>query len=108
MLLGPQIPKSTPRYEEIKKLFSKQESLDTLIGNAVFAVGILCESQAINAAVEHDETYLEAARSELEEIEAKFIASGLATKIKLALLYIPLVSKSALVKAFDTRLKGLQ
>lgn len=108
LLLGPQIPKTTHRYDEIMQIFSKQESLDTLIKNAVFAVGILCDSKAVVAATEHDQPYIDAAIIELEELEAKLIASGLPTKLKLVLAYVPLLSKKDFVEAFDSRLKGLQ
>lgn len=108
MLLGPQIPKTTPRYDEIMAIFSKQESLDTLIKNAVFAVGILCDSKALISAKEHDKAYLDAASKELEDLEAKLIASGLAVSLKLMLAYVPLLSKKDFVSAFDKRLKGLQ
>lgn len=108
LLLGPQIPKTTPRYEEVMQIFSKQESLDTLVKNAVFAVGILCDSKAVTVAKAHDETYLSAASKELEELEARLIASGLPATLRLVLVYIPLLSKAAFVEAFDQRLKGLQ
>ncbi|WP_176593115.1 DUF1837 domain-containing protein [Sphingobium sp. EM0848] len=108
LLLGPQIPKSTPRYDEIMQLFSRQESLDTLIKNAVFVVGILCDSKAVSAAKEHGQSYFEAAIGELEAIETKLSASGLPTKLKLVLAYIPLASKKEFVSSFDNRLKGLQ
>lgn len=108
ILLGPQIPKSTPRYNDIMKIFSKQESLDTLISSAVFAVGILCESKAVASAQKHDQGYIEAARSELENLEKKLVASGLPTSLKMVLAYIPLLNKDDFVKAFDKRLKGLQ
>ncbi|KAB2910626.1 MAG: DUF1837 domain-containing protein [Dechloromonas sp.] len=108
LLLGPQIPKSTPRYDEIMQIFSKQESLDTLIKNAVFAVGILCDSKAVAAATQHDQTYINAAITELEELEQRLIDSGLPAKLKLVLAYVPLLSKKDFVESFDARLKGLQ
>ena len=108
LLLGPQIPKTTPNYSDIMKIFSKQESLDTLIKSAVFVVGILCDSQALTSAKSHDQSYLDAASKELENMEAKLLASGLPSSLKLALVYIPLLSKKMFVDAFDKRLKGLQ
>ncbi|MDN5927334.1 MAG: DUF1837 domain-containing protein [Hyphomicrobiales bacterium] len=108
LLLGPQIPKSTPRYDEIIPIFSKQKSLDTLIKDAVFAVGILCDSKAVAEAKEHDKAYIDAASKELQELEAKLVASGLPASLKLVLTYIPLLSKKDFVEAFDKRLKGLQ
>lgn len=108
LLLGPQIPKTTPRYDEVIQIFSKQESLDTLVQNAVFAIGILCDSKAVATAKKHDKAYLDAASKELEALEAKLKASGLHTSFKLVLFYIPLLGKAAFVEAFDKRLKGLQ
>ena len=108
LLLGPQIPKTTPRYSEVLQIFSKQESLDTLIKNAVFVVGILCDSEAMSSAHEHNQEYINAAANELAELEVKLIASGLPTSLRLVLAYIPLLSKKTFVDAFDKRLKGLQ
>jgi hypothetical protein len=108
LLLGPQIPKTTPRYAEIMKIFSKQESLDTLIQNAVFVVGILCDSAALLQAQSQDQTYIEGAAKELAALEEKLKASGLPSSLRLVLAYIPLLSKKAFVDAFDKRLKGLQ
>lgn len=108
MLLGPQIPKSTPRYNEIMNLFKKQESLDTLLAQAVFVVGIICESGAISTAKAHDAPYVAAATAELQVMEAKLKASGLHANLKLGLFYIPVPNKKLFVDAFDKRLKGLQ
>ena len=108
ILLGPQIPKSTPRYDEIIKLFSKQESLDTLLTSAVFVVGIMCDSKAASAATSHTQRYIDEAKAEMADLEQRLSSSGLPSKLKIVLVYIPLASKKALVNAFDTRLKGLQ
>lgn len=108
LLLGPQIPKSTPHYEDIIQIFSKQESLDTLLKSAVFVIGILCNSDALSSATTHDEIYINAAAQELADIEAKLTKSGLATSLRLTLIYIPLSNKVEFVNAFDKRLKGLQ
>lgn len=40
LLLGHQIPKSTPHYAEVKKLFESQTSIDNLLSSATFVVGI--------------------------------------------------------------------
>ena len=44
IILGPQVPRDTPRYEEISLLFHKSTSLDAFLKSSVFVVGILCES----------------------------------------------------------------
>jgi len=108
LLLGPQIPKNTPRYADIMKIFSKQESLDTLIKNAVFVVGILSDSASLLQSQKNDQQYIDGAIKELEVLESKLKDSGLPSSLKLVLAYIPLLSKKAFVDAFDKRLKGLQ
>lgn len=108
LLLGPQIPRTTPRYEEISTIFKGQTSLDTLLENAVFPVGILCDSASVKAAQKHDDAYLAGSAAELRALAEKLGSGGLPASLKRFLIYIPLKSKDALVDAFDTRLKGLQ
>lgn len=108
LLLGPQIPKTTPHYEDVVALFETQTSLDALIGAAVFVVGIACESSAAQSAKTIDPAYKAAVAQEWQALSQKIVQSGLTAKIKILLIYIPLVDKGALVDEFDRRLKGLQ
>ena len=108
LLIGPQIPKSTPRYEEIISIFKKQTSLDVLLKSSVFAIGILCDSQTARAATQRDATYLDGAKRELLALSESLSSSGLTSTLRIILLYIPLAGKAELVRAFDARLKGLQ
>lgn len=108
LLIGPQIPKTIPRYDEVRVIFSKNSSLDVFMKNAVFVVGILCDSAAAITAKRKDEAYLRNSAAELESISEKLIASGLPGALRMVLVYIPLATKDTLVAAFDKRLKGLQ
>ena len=108
ILLGPQIPKSTPNYEQIAKLFNKNSKIDEFLSAAVFPIGVLCESKAAAAAAKADVTYVAAAKAELDAVAAAVAKSGLTDKIRIKVFYIPIPSKADIVKAFDTRLKGLQ
>lgn len=108
LLLGPQIPKTTPRYDEISAIFKKQTRLDQLLNRAIFVVGILCDSVAARNAKERDAQYFAGATNELAALAASLSASGLAKTLKVVLVYIPLASKAELVEAFDAQLKGLQ
>lgn len=108
ILLGPQIPKTTPRYDEISALFSKNTSLDELLKCAVFAIGILCDSSSAQQAKDHDAAYLAGAKAELESLSEALSVSGLSAALRMVLVYIPLASKTQLVEDFDSRLKGLQ
>jgi hypothetical protein len=108
IILGPQIPKVTPRYEEIVQLFHRSTSLDAFLKSAVFVVGILCDSESIGAAQEHDAKYISEVEVELEKLATSLNASGLPASLRMLLVYVPLVSKESLVAAFDSRLKGLQ
>jgi len=108
LLLGPQIPKTTPRYEEISEIFKKQATLDALLKRAVFVVGILCDSVSAKQAKERDTNYIVGAKKELTVLAKALASSGLTTTLRLVLIYVPLASKADLVEAFDTKLKGLQ
>jgi len=108
LLLGPQIPKSTPRYNEVVELFKKGTSLDKLIENAVFVIGIACDSPATLKSNLSDPAYLNQIKAEAGYLTTRLSSSGLPGRVKTTLIYMPLASKEALVTAFDARLKGLQ
>lgn len=107
LLLGPQVSKDIPRYQEIRALFSVQTSLDTLFKTAVFPVCIACDSPATALGGTNPERYVAEVAGELSEMATKITASGLTQKIRIMLIYVPLGSKEALADAFDLRLKGL-
>ncbi|MGJ0391782.1 MAG: HamA C-terminal domain-containing protein [Methylocystis sp.] len=108
LLLGPQIPKTTPHYDELLKLFEPQTSLDKFIEAGVFVIGILSNSKACAAAQKIDAIYKAALESEFADLRERLVKSGLTKNIRVLLLYVPLGSKDALVHAFDRKLKGLQ
>jgi hypothetical protein len=108
LILGPQIPKDTPRYDEIVKLFHKSTSLDAFLKSSVFVVGILCDSESARAALQHDIQYVAAVEAEMERLAKSLNDSGLPSQLRMVLVYIPLATKESLVAAFDQRLKGLQ
>lgn len=108
LLLGPQVSSDIPHAEKIKDLLSSEVSLDRLIKSAVFPVLIAADSDAMSKHTEHNDAYVEQVRMEMGELWTKLNGSGLADKIKLFLIYVPLGDKDTLNKAFDARLKGLQ
>lgn len=108
LLLGPQIPKTTPRYEELMELFEPQTSLDKFVQSGVFVIGILSNSKACSAASTLTDGYKAALQNELTAISARIAKSGLTTKIRIVLLYVPLADKEGFVTTFDGKLKGLQ
>lgn len=108
LILGPQIPKDTPRYEEIVKLFHKSTSLDAFLKSSVFVIGILCDSASTAAALQHDAQYLAGVEAEMEKLAKSLNDTGLPGQLRMLLAYIPLATKESLVAAFDQRLKGLQ
>jgi hypothetical protein len=107
LLLGPQISKSVPRYQEIRELLSSQSSLDALFKAAIFPVLIAAESEAVAAHEEHCPSYFAAASEELAQLAERLAKSDLPHKIEIVLIYMPLLSKEALADAFDAKLKGL-
>lgn len=108
VLIGPQISKDTPRYEEIASLFHRNTSIDKLLEHAVFPVGILCNSDAVAEAKESDAAYLASATGELHALATSLFGESSLAKLRLKLIYIPLGSKLCLLEAFDKRIKALQ
>ncbi len=108
LLLGPQISKSIPHYDEIRALFSPNSSIDNLFQTAAFPVLIAADSKAVANGTSQDTHYIASARAELSKLEGKLNASGLREKIRILLIYLPVKSKDELAVAFDKRLKGLQ
>jgi hypothetical protein len=108
MLLGPQIPKATPRYDEVMKLFSSQTSLDDLLANAVLAVLIAADSPSAVAANSHSDEYLKSVVEEMKVHAAAISAVPEFSKLKFVAIFVPLATKKSLVDAFDAKLKGMQ
>lgn len=108
MLLGPQIPKSTPRYGEVSSLFASQTSLDRLLESAVFVVLIAADSVAAQKAKKHDQEYLSEIVAELGKQIGKINEVSDFAKLKVLLVFVPLATKKILVDAFDAKLKGIQ
>lgn len=108
LLLGPQIPKSTPHYDQILQVFKAQTSIDEFLAASVFVVGILCDSVAASSAKSATSEYVKKAVEELQYILRRFKDSKLSSKLRITIVYVPLASKDMLASEFDKRLKGLQ
>ncbi|RQV33561.1 DUF1837 domain-containing protein [Burkholderia cenocepacia] len=106
-ILGPQISHTLPHADKIRKLLASQTSIDTLFKNAVFPVCIACDSDAVKTHKSHTTEYLQNVFGELAVLRERLDQSGLPSKIKMHLIYVPLESKDRIAKAFDKRLKGL-
>lgn len=108
LILGPQIPKATPRYDELMELFEPQTSLDKFISSGVFVIGILSNSKACGAATQITDEYKAALAKEFAAISGRLAKSGLTKNIRVVLVYVPLADKDGFVTSFDSKLKGLQ
>ena len=108
LLLGPQISKSTPHYDEIVHLFKSQTSLDHLLDSSVFAICIASNSHALSNATALTDAYRASISLEMDKLIGKINKSGPLSNIKIVLIYVPLLDKTAFVEEFDKKLKGLQ
>ncbi|GAU85985.1 DUF1837 domain-containing protein [Bosea sp. BIWAKO-01] len=107
LILGPQVSRSVPRYQEIRDLLSDQTSLDELFRTAIFPVGIVCESAAVATTASICTQYTSALEAEFAQLSQVIAASGLPQRVRLVLLHLPLGSKQELADKFDARLRGL-
>jgi hypothetical protein len=108
LLLGPQISKSTPRYEQILPVFQAQTSIDEFLKASVFVIGVLAESPAAMAAKTKSDAYVKAAIDELDALLATLREADFGSPLRLVVAYVPLASKADVADEFDRRLKGLQ
>ena len=108
LLIGPQIPSDTPRYEEIRALFKDNTPIDTLKTKAVFPIGIFAESQAAGAHSTHSPEYLSELAAEIDALAAEVVASELADEVAILLIYVPLRTKPQIVEDFDVKLMAIQ
>jgi uncharacterized protein DUF1837 len=108
LILGPQIPKSTPNYDKIIKVFKTQTSIDDFLSSAVFVVGILCDSDAVKSTKSVTPKYIQAAIEELNAIVEKISSTKFGVQLKIQVVYVPLADKKNFFTAFDQRLKALQ
>jgi len=108
LLIGPQIPKDTPRYEEVRALFQDSTPIDQLKARAVFPIGIFTESSSVGSFTTHCQEYISAVTSEIDALSAKVVASGLGKQISIVLIYVPLRSKAEIIEKFDLKLKAIQ
>ena len=108
LLIGPQIPKGIPRYQELMELFEPQTSLDKFVSAGVFVIGILSNSAACRAANNIDDAYTDILKEEFAVLTDRLAKSELTKKIRIVLLYVPLADKDGFVRAFNSKLKGLQ
>lgn len=108
LLIGPQIPSSTPRYEEIRSLFKDHTPVDKLKAKAVFPIGIFAESPAAAAHSSHCPEYLAELTTEFDALATEIVGSKLVDELAILLIFLPLASKAAVVDAFDGKLKAIQ
>ncbi|GLK73142.1 DUF1837 domain-containing protein [Ancylobacter dichloromethanicus] len=108
LLLGGQIYPSIPRYDEVRRILSRQSSLDALFAAAVFPICIACDSAAAAGSKSASAEYIEGVTKEISLLTAALKRSKLSSMIRLILIYVPLGSKKNLLAAFDRKLKALQ
>lgn len=108
ILLGPQVPKATPRYAEVRDLFDSRHSNDAFVKAAVFVIGIAANSDAVARSKDVDATYLAGVSAEVARLRRAIKRASDLANLRLILIYVPLGAKKDLVESFDARLKGLQ
>jgi len=74
LILGPQIPKATPHYDELMELFEPQTSLDKFISSGVFVIGILSNSKACGGATQITDQYKADLTAEFAAMTARLTA----------------------------------
>lgn len=107
LILGPQVSTDIPHYEKIREILSEEAPLDVLFQKSIFPILIAADSSSTTSHNQFGQAYESDISEELVALSEAIKASGLKSRIKILLIYVPLGSKDALATAFDKRLKGL-
>ncbi|XUD96264.1 Anti-bacteriophage protein A/HamA C-terminal domain-containing protein [Oleidesulfovibrio alaskensis] len=104
-LIMNKVDRDWEHYETMKRLMSKNTSLDEVFKRACIPVLLTYESEAICQCSVCDEEYKKLFINEIREAYKLFSSKKLPTDIRIHLFLFPLASKPELIKALDKKLK---
>lgn len=109
-LIANKLDKQSAHYPTLSKLLHPNTSLDEVFDAACVPVLITYNSEALKSHSKSTPQYIEALKSEVDEILAKMTTklNALSLPVRVHLFLIPLNSKSNLVTHLDGSLKRLQ
>ena len=104
ILLGGKISKDTPGYSKLEWLFEKETPLDNIFERLIVPVLIAYDSKSASQ-YEDGSTYDKSISAEIKTFQKRF-KEKLPPDISVYCFYVPMDSKTELVKAFDKKLSG--
>jgi len=110
LVISTKVPDTFPQKQKLHSLLHPNQSLDAIVDSLAFPVLLAYEGGCIEKHTKLSEQYRLQFEAEVREHYKTFTtkSSALPRPINIHLILIPLKSKSALLDAFDTRLKGFQ
>lgn len=108
LLIGGKIDEDTPHAPELKRLLSRNTSLDEVFQAVCIPVLLTYDSECVALFKECSPDYCEAFENEVRKQYEKFRGKELPINVRIHLFLMPLESKRELVAVLDEKLKGLQ
>jgi len=108
LLIAGKIDPEWPHAEQLKKLISKNTSLDEVFKRACIPVLLTYDSSCVDGHSACTEEYITDFKEEIMKGYAKFAAKDLPANVTIHLFLMPLKAKKKLVEILDEKLKGWQ
>lgn len=110
--ISDKIPPDHPQREKLTKLLARETSLDQTFKSVVVPIFISYDSEAAGAHLESTADYIADLQAEVkshwDSLNGRYGSWVLPRKIRAHVIYFPMSTKSALISAFDGRLKAWQ
>jgi hypothetical protein len=108
VIVGSKIEDDFEDYDDIKKLFDLDTSLDEIIKRIVIPIMITYDSSAVGLATVVDDAYITAIQAELKDLFGDLLSKHAGLELAVRAIFVPLKSKIDFVKAFDEKMEIAQ
>ncbi|BBU55828.1 hypothetical protein KU6B_20930 [Mameliella alba] len=108
ILIGPKIEPTAPGYEQLQWLFDGGSKLDEIVKRIVIPVLVASESDAAKSYADGPDKYPDIVIEEFEYVSGRFSDAQAELKVRIVVIYVPLLSKELLEKRFIEKLGVLR
>lgn len=104
VIVGSKIEDDFEDYDDVKKLFDLNTSLDEITKRLVVPILVTYDSEAVSLATTVNDTYIAAVQAELEELFGDLLSKHAGLELVIKAMFVPLKSKRDFVNAFDEKM----
>jgi Cap4 SAVED domain len=104
VIVGSKIEDDFEDYDDVKKLFDLNTSLDEITKRLIVPIMITYDSAAVGLATALDDAYVAAVQAELQDLFSDLSSKHAGLELVLKAVFIPLKSKTDFVREFDEKM----